>query len=78
MNNQEILKLKIAPVFVSVKIFKGETGYNPTTKHYRSLADIKRITDLERSLKIAECMIENQKLALTNLNAAINVGINNG
>jgi hypothetical protein len=50
MNNQEILKLKIAPVFVSVKIFKGDTGYNPTTKHYRSLADINRIVELEKAL----------------------------
>jgi hypothetical protein len=51
MNNQEILKLKIAPGFVSVKIFKGDTGYNPTTKHYRSLADIKRIVELEAYLQ---------------------------
>jgi hypothetical protein len=37
----------------------------------RSLADIKRIGELERSLKIAECMIENQKLEIANLNAAL-------
>ncbi len=38
----------------------------------RSLADIKRITDLKRCLNISECMIENQKLEIANLNAALN------
>jgi hypothetical protein len=35
----------------------------------------KRIVELDRSLNISECMIENQKLEIANLNAAINVGI---
>ena len=35
----------------------------------------KRIADLERDLKISECMIENQKLQITNLSAALKVGI---
>jgi hypothetical protein len=34
-------------------------------------ADLNAITDLERSLKISECMIENQKLEIANLNAAL-------
>jgi hypothetical protein len=75
MNNQEILKLKIAPVFVSVKIFKGDAGYNPTTKHYRSLADIKRIVELETYLKkvqaerINDIAIERKRWSKADLNA---------
>jgi hypothetical protein len=73
MNNQEILKLKIAPGFVSVKIFKGDTGYNPTTKHYRSLADIKRIVELEAYLqkvqadRINDIAIERKRWAKADL-----------
>ena len=48
MTDAEILKLKISEVFKSIKIFDDGKGYNATTKHYRSLADIREIEELKR------------------------------
>jgi hypothetical protein len=89
MNNQEIIDK--APPNTSIvdsefKFFddiycelneEGEWNWKNAMPKYpiRSLADIKRITDLERSLKIADCMIENQKIEITNLNTALKAGI---
>jgi hypothetical protein len=50
-------------------------GSNMTISAALVIEMVKRITDLERSLNISECMIENQKLEIANLNAALKAGI---
>jgi hypothetical protein len=49
MDDQKILKLNLPPCHVSVKIYKDGKGYNPTTKHYRSIADIKELVELRKA-----------------------------
>jgi hypothetical protein len=62
-------------VFSHLMAMTGERLHSKYDIAYELGVRDKRITDLERSLKIAECMIENQKLEITNLNVALKADI---
>jgi hypothetical protein len=67
MNNKEMIGMFSA--YAAAK--EMPYGSNMTISAALVVEMVERIVELERNLKIAECMIENQKLEIVNLNGAL-------